>query len=150
MSTLEAHIAAVYGRRWRLIALWYVEGCAAAAALWALAHGQTAVAILPALAFLLTCGAALTLPGHALRLVLLVAAVRDAGRRLAMELMLVVTAAATAAALSAQQGWAAIVCILLVGNSLWALELELRTNSLAPRHLAKHAGKRRGFFLRRW
>ena len=128
MSALEAHITAVYGRRWRFVAVWYLEGCVGVAALWALTHGHTLLATLPPLAFLVTCGAALTIPGHALRLVMLAAGLRGAIRCLATQIMLAVTAAATAAALSSQQGWVAIVCILLVGNSLWALELELRAS----------------------
>ena len=50
-------------------------------------------------------------------------------RRLALQSSLALAAAATVATLSTQRGWAAIVCILLVGNALWALELELRVSA---------------------
>ena len=126
MRTLGNQIADVYGRRWRLFLLWYIEACVAGAAVLALAEGAGPRALLAALAYFLLCGVALALPAHILRLLMMALRVPPARRRLALQLFLAYAAAATAATLSTQRGWAAIVCILLIGNALWALDLELR------------------------
>jgi len=129
MRALGTQIADVYGHRWRLLLLWYVEACTAGAAFWALAEDARPRALLAALAYFLLCGAALALPAHILRLFLTTLRARPAYRRLALQLFLAFAAAATTATLSTERGWAAIVCILLVGNALWALELDLRAEA---------------------
>jgi NhaP-type Na+/H+ or K+/H+ antiporter len=126
MRSPGTQITALYGRRWRLILLWYVEGCAAGAGVWTLTHDARPQTFVAAFAYFLLCGAALALPAHILRHLLTTAGVPPAYRRLALQLLLAFAAAATAATLSTAQGWAAIVFILLVGDALWALELELR------------------------
>lgn len=60
------------------------------------------------------------------RLLLLRAHLSPRRRLLVLESMLAVSAAAAAAAIGSAHGWAAVICILLVGNPLWALEFELR------------------------
>ena len=125
MRTLESHITAACGRRWRLL-LWYIEACIAGAAIWALARDARPQTLVTALAYGLLCGAALALPAHLLRLCLTGMRVSPTHRRLALQLFLAFAAAATTATLSTERGWAASVCILLAGNALWALELELR------------------------
>jgi hypothetical protein len=129
MSTLGSQIATIYGQRWRLSLLWFVEACAVGAAFWALAEDPRPHALLTALAYFLLCGAALVVPAHMLRLLLTALPVSPAYRLLALQLSLAFAAATTTAALSTERGWAAIVCILLVGNALWALELELRVEA---------------------
>jgi NhaP-type Na+/H+ or K+/H+ antiporter len=129
MRTPGPQFTAVYGRRWRLFLLWYVEICAAGAAVWALTGDARPRTLLVAFAYFLLCGAALALPAHVLRHLLTTAGVPPAYRRLALQLLLAFAAAATAATLSTAQGWAAIVFILLVGDTLWALELELRVEA---------------------
>jgi len=129
MRILGTQIAEIYGRRWRLFLLWYIEACAAGAAVWALTEDARPRALLTALAYLLLCGAALALPAHILRLLVTALRASPAYRRLALQLFLAFAASATAAALSTARGWAAIICILLVGNALWALELELRAEA---------------------
>ena len=126
MRTLGTQITDVYGHRWQVVLLWYVEACAAGAAIWALADGGRPHTLLTALAYLLLCGATLALPAHVLRVLLMALPVSAAYRRLALQLFLAFAAAATSATLSTDRGWAAIICILLIGNALWALELELR------------------------
>jgi hypothetical protein len=129
MHTVGTQIAGVYGHRWRLVLLWYVEVCIAGAAIWALTDGGRPRALLTALAYLLLCGAALALPAHILRLLLTALPVSPACRRLALQLFLAFGAGATSATLSTDRGWAAIICILLIGDALWALELELRAEA---------------------
>jgi hypothetical protein len=126
MRALAAKIAEIYGRRWWVFALWYLEACAMVAALYTVARGGLPQDMLAPLLFLVACGTALALPAHALRLGLTALAASAGTRRLALQLFLAICAAATAASLSVQQGWAAIICILLVGDALWALELDLR------------------------
>lgn len=109
-----------------IYALWYAESCLAFAAVWALLGDRSPRTFLEVAAFLLLCGAALTLPAHALRTALLRGGVGDPKRLKALEVFLVLAAGGAAAALSTEHGWAAIVCILLIGNALWALELESR------------------------
>ncbi|HZL63744.1 MAG TPA: hypothetical protein VFD50_02190 [Thermoleophilia bacterium] len=116
--------AATTGRKPWVYALWYVESCLAFAAVWALVSDRTPRTFLDVAAFLLLCGAALTVPAHALRAALLRAGA--AVRLRVLEVFLVLAAGGAAAALSTARGWAAIVCILLVGNALWALEMESR------------------------
>ena len=113
-----------FGRHWCLLALWCAEGSAAAAALWTLSHGHHPGDMIRVLAYLLLCAAALLTPGHVLRAGLRGAAPRR--RRSALQLFLALSAAGVAASLSTGHGWAAIVCILLLGDALWALELDLR------------------------
>jgi hypothetical protein len=126
MSTLGTQVATIYGHRWRLALLWFVEACAVGAAFWTLAEDPRPRTLLTALAYFLLCGAALALPAHVLRLLLTALPISRAYRLLALQLFLAFAAATTTAALSTERGWTAIVCILLVGNALWALELELR------------------------
>lgn len=126
MRTLGTQITDVYGHRWQLSLLWYLE---AGAAFWALAEDARPCALLTALDYFLLCGAALALPAHILRLLLTTLRLPPAYRRLALQLFLAFAAAATSATLSTERGWAASVCILLVGNALWALELELRAEA---------------------
>jgi hypothetical protein len=109
-----------------IYALWYAESCLAFAAVWALMSDRTPRTFLEVAAFMLLCGAALTVPAHALRAALLRAGAGAASRLRVLEVLLVLAAGGAAAALSTAHGWAAIVCILLVGNALWALELESR------------------------
>ena len=120
------------GRKPGLYGLWYVEASLAFAAVWALLSGGAPGTLLAVVAYLLVCGAALTLPAHALRLALARAGVRHALRVRVLEVFLVMVAAATAATLSTDRGWAAIVYILLIGNALWALELEQRAAERGP------------------
>jgi len=47
-------------------------------------------------------------------------------RRKTLQVLLALSAGATAATLGASLGWGAILCILLTGNTLWALEMDLR------------------------
>ena len=129
MHTVGTQITGVYGHRWRLVLLWYVEVCIAGAAILALTHGGRPHTLLTVLAYLLLCGAALALPAHILRVLLTALPVSPAYRRLALQLFLAFGAAATSATLSTDRGWAAIICILLIGNALWALELELRAEA---------------------
>jgi hypothetical protein len=128
MRSLEAQLRAVYGRRWPVFLLWYAEACLAASALWSLSRGSSPLVALSSFAFLMACGVALAIPCHVLRLAMLVAGASPRLRRVAMQLLLAVSASATAAALSTERGWAAIICILLVGDALWALDLELRAS----------------------
>jgi hypothetical protein len=134
VRSLGTQITEVYGHRWQLVLLWYVEVCIAGAAIWALTDGGRPRALLAALAYLLLCGAALAVPAHALRLLLTVLPVSPAHRLLALQLFLGFAAAATSATLSSEEGWAAIICILLIGDALWALELELRVKAAADAH----------------
>jgi hypothetical protein len=134
MRTLGTQITIIYGRRWRLTLLWFVEACAVGAVFWALAEDPRPHALLTALAYFLVCGAALALPAHTLRLLLTALPVAPSYRLLALQLFLAFAAAATTAALSTERGWAAIVCILLVGNALWALDLELRVEAADDAH----------------
>ena len=118
--------------RHTLYGLWYAESCLAFAALWTLLGDHAPRTLLAVAAFLLLCGVALAVPAHALRAALSRAGVR-AGRRLkALESFLVLAAGGTAAALSTAHGWAAIICILLVGDALWALEMESRAARRGP------------------
>jgi hypothetical protein len=133
MRALEAQITALYGRRWPWLALWYLEGCLAVAAIWAVTHHAAPLATVPPFMFLLACGVALAIPFHAVRMGMMAAGLGARARRLALQLFLALSAAATAATLSVQQGWAAIIFILLVGNALWALELELRAGQAPSR-----------------
>ncbi|MFA4965667.1 MAG: hypothetical protein WC709_08555 [Thermoleophilia bacterium] len=134
MGTLNGEIAAVYGRRWRLHLLWYLEGATAFAACWAyFTHGSPRAAF-TVLAYLALCGAALALPGHALRLSLRRLGAAPAARRVALQLLFAFAAAAIIAALSTGRSRAAIVCILLLGSTLWGLELEQRSEASAKRH----------------
>lgn len=119
-------MTAVLGRRWRVYCLWYVEASAAVAAIWALATDPTPRTVAIAAGYLLLCATALTVPANAIRLVLRSAAVGRGWRLAALQTVLAISAAATAAAIANEQGWTAIVCILLVGNALWALEMDLR------------------------
>ncbi len=130
-SAAAAATAAVPHRTW-IYALWYIESCLAFAAVWALLGDRTPRTFLEAAAFLLLCGAALTLPAHVLRAGMLRRDVRGARRIKTLEVLLVLAAGGVAAALSTAHGWAAIVCILLVGNALWALELEGRAARRGP------------------
>lgn len=136
MGTLKAELDAVYGRRWRLLLLWYLEGAAAFAACWALFRGGSPRSALTVLAYLVLCGAALCLPAHALGLGLRQVGATRASRRSALQLLFALAAAATVAALSTERGWAAIVCILLLGDTLWALELEHRGGPVPNRRQA--------------
>jgi hypothetical protein len=120
-------------RRPWLYALWYCEGCLAAAAIWALLSDRAPATLVQATAFLILCGAALAVPAHALRTLLIRRGARDGVRVRLLEAFLVLAAAGTAAALSTAHGWGAIVCILLIGNALWALELESRAAKRARR-----------------
>lgn len=129
MRTLGTQITDVYGHRWQLSLLWHLEAGAAGAAFWALAEDARPCVYLTALAYFLLCGAALALPAHILRLLLTTLRLPPAYRRLALQLLLAFAAAATSATLNTERGWAASVCILLVGNALWALELELRAQA---------------------
>jgi hypothetical protein len=144
----------VFGRRWRLCALWYGEAAAAAAALWALMHGGGWRAALTTLLYLLVCGAALTVPGQALRAFATAVHAGPRSRRLLLHALFVFSAAASAAALSTANVPAAVVFLLLLGNALWALELESRTrqrrggqpqveegNAAAPAAAERQAGK---------
>lgn len=115
-----------FGHAWRVVALWTAEGCAALAAAWALAGGRDPKAMIGALGYLLLCGVALLVPAHALRAGLAGASARR--RRSALQLVLALSAAAVAGSLSTGHGWAGIVFILLLGDALWALELELRAD----------------------
>jgi len=113
-----------------IYALWYAESCLAFAGVWTLMSDHTPRTFLAAAAFMLLCGAALTVPAHALRAALVRA---GAGARLrVLEAFLVLAAGGAAAALSTAHGWAAIFCILLIGNALWALELESRAAKRGP------------------
>jgi hypothetical protein len=125
MRTLSTRIAETYGGRWRVFALWYVEICLMVAALWALVHRATPASMVAPFAFLVLCGAVLALPSHALRLAMAAVGLRPSHRRLGLQFLLAFAAAATAASLSTQHGWAAIVSILLIGNALWGLDLDL-------------------------
>lgn len=122
-------MTAIYGRRWRLVLLWYLEACIAAAALWAVAADRPPRSALTVACYLALCGAALTGPGHIVRALCRAAGLSAARRRLVLQLFLALTAAATAATLSTQRGWSAIVCILMLGSALWALELDLRADA---------------------
>jgi hypothetical protein len=123
-SAASPSSAATPGRKPWIYALWYAESCLAFAAVWALMGDRAPRTFLEVAAFLLLCGAALTVPAHALRAALLRA---GGGVRLrVLEVFLVLATGGSAAALSTAHGWAAMVCILLVGNALWALEMEGR------------------------
>ena len=123
-SAASPSSAATTSRKPWIYGLWYAESCLAFAAVWALMSDHAPRTFLEVAAFMLLCGAALTVPAHALRAALLraSAAVRLRG----LEVFLVLAAGGAAATLSTAHGWAAIVCILLVGNALWALEMESR------------------------
>ena len=125
-STVSPSSAATAGRKPWVYVLWYAESCLAFAAVWTLMSDRTPRTLLEVAAFLLLCGAALTVPAHALRAALLRGGAVPVTRLRALEVFLVLAAGAAAAALSTARGWAAIVCILLVGNALWALEMESR------------------------
>jgi hypothetical protein len=119
-------------RKRSVYALWYAESCLAFAAVWTLLGDHAPRTLLAVAAFLLLCGVALAVPGHALRAWMLRAGV-GAGRRVkALEAFLVLAAGGAAAALSTAHGWAAIICILLVGDALWALEMESRAAKRGP------------------
>ena len=113
-----------------MYALWYAESCLAFAGVWALTSDRTPRTFLEVATFMLLCGAALTVPAHALRAALVRAGAVT--RLRVLEAFLVLAAAGTAAAISTDRGWTAIVCILLIGNALWALELELRSAQRGP------------------
>jgi hypothetical protein len=123
--------AATSRKPW-VYALWYAESCLAFAAVWALMGDRTPHTFLDVAAFMLVCGAALSAPALALRAALLHAGAGAAARRRLLEGFLVLAAGGAAAALNTARGWAAIVCILLVGNALWALELESRAAKRGP------------------
>jgi hypothetical protein len=115
-----------------IYALWYAESCLAFAAVCTLLGDHAPRTLLAVAAFLLLCGVALAVPAHALRAVLLRAGVGGGRRLKALELFLVLATGGAAAALSTAHGWAAIVCILLIGNALWALEMEARAAKRGP------------------
>ena len=125
-SAVSSSPAATTGRKPWVYALWYAESCLAFAAVWALMSDRAPRTFLEVAAFLLLCGAALIVPAHALRAALLRAGAGAAVRLKLLEAFLVLAAGGTAAALSTAHGWAAIFCILLIGNALWALEMESR------------------------
>jgi hypothetical protein len=125
-STASTPSAATAGRKPWVYALWYVESSLAIAGVWALMSDRAPRTLLDVATFLLLCGAALTLPAHALRAALLRFGAGSAVRIKMLEATLVLAAGGAAAALSAAHGWAAILCILLIGNALWALEAESR------------------------
>jgi hypothetical protein len=131
-SAASPSSAATAGRKSWVYALWYAESCLAFAGVWALTSDRTARTLLEVAAFLLLCGAALTVPAHVLRAAQLRAGVAAATRLRVLEVFLVLAAAGTAAAISTDRGWTAIVCVLLIGNALWALELELRSAKRGP------------------
>jgi len=109
-----------------IYALWYAESCLAFAAVWALLSDHAPRTVLEVAGFLLLCGAALALPARVLRTALLCRGVGAGWRLRVLESFLVLAAGGAAAALSTAHGWAAIICILLIGNALWALEMESR------------------------
>lgn len=123
-SAASPSSASTTSRRLWIYALWYAESCLAFAAVWTLLSDRTPRTFLEVATFMLLCGVALTVPAHALRAALL--GVSAAVRLRVLEVFLVLAAGGAAAALSTAHGWAAIVCILLVGNALWALEMESR------------------------
>ena len=123
-SAASPSSAATTSRKPWIYGLWYAESCLAFAAVWALMSDHAPRTFLEVAAFMLLCGAALTVPAHALRAALL--RTGAAVRLRVLEVFLVLAAGGAAAALSTARGWAAIVCILLVGNALWALEMEAR------------------------
>jgi NhaP-type Na+/H+ or K+/H+ antiporter len=133
MQYLDAHMTTLLGRRWKLFLLWYAEACVALAAIWALSQGADLPGVARAFAYLLVCGVALGIPGHALRLGLARLGVPPARRRAALQILLALAAALTAATLGTARGWAAIVFILLTGNALWALEMEARATADEPK-----------------
>ena len=114
------------GRKPWIYALWYAESCLAFAGVWTFMSDRTPRTFLEVAAFLLLCGVALSVPALALRAALLHVGAGARARIRSLEAFLVLAAGGAAAALSTARGWAAIVCILLVGNALWALELESR------------------------
>ena len=132
MQALDAHLTGLLGRRWKWLVLWYAEACVAVAAIWALSQGVDVRAVALAYAYLMCCGAALSVPGHALRLGLAHIGVTAPRRRAALQILLAFAAALTAATLGTARGWAAIVCILLTGSALWALEMEARSEAGSP------------------
>jgi hypothetical protein len=125
-SAAPSSSVATAGRVPWVYALWYAESCLAFAGVWTLMSDRTPRTLVEVAAFLLLCGAALTVPAHALRAALLRGGAGAATRLRTLEVFLVLAAGGAAAALSTARGWAAIVCILLVGNALWALEMESR------------------------
>ena len=125
-SAASSSSAATSGRKPWVYGLWYAESCLAFAGVWALMSDRTPRTFLEVAAFLLLCGAALAVPAHALRAALLHAGAGAAVRLRVLEVFLVLAAGGAAAALSTAHGWAAILCILLIGNALWALEMESR------------------------
>lgn len=132
MQALDAHLTGLLGRRWKWFVLWYAEACVAVAAVWALTQGADLRGVALACAYLICCGVALSVPGHALRLGLARLGVTASRRRTALQILLALAAALTAATLGTARGWAAIVCILLTGSALWALEVEARSEAGPP------------------
>ena len=125
-STASSSSDTSAGRKPWLYALWYVESCLAFAVVWTLMGDRTPRTLIEVAAFLLLCGAAFSAPALALRAALLRIGAGAGARVRSLEAFLVLAAGGAAAALSTASGWAAIVCILLVGNALWALEMEAR------------------------
>ncbi len=132
MQALDAHLTGLLGRRWKWLVLWYAEACVAVAAIWALSQGADLRGVTLAFTYLICCGVALTVPGHALRLGLARLGLTAPRRRTALQTLLALAAALTAATLGTARGWSAIVCIMLTGSALWALEMEARSAGPPP------------------
>jgi hypothetical protein len=121
-----AHVKRLQGDRHWLPVLWIVEACVAGGAVLTLARGGSPGDMVLTIAFLFLCGATLTLPGPALRRVMVAARLSASRRQLVLQLYLALAAAAVAGALATARGWAAVVAILVTGNALLTLELESR------------------------
>jgi hypothetical protein len=120
-----------WGDRPWLPVLWLAEACIAVGAVVTLARGGAPRDMLVAVAYLILCAAALSLPGPLLRRALTGLGLGAERRRLVLQLYLAVAAGAVAATLGTQRGWAAVVAILLTGNAILTLELEARAEGSA-------------------
>jgi hypothetical protein len=109
-----------------LYGVWYIELCAAAAAVGSLLTHRSPQQALAVFIYLAACGAALTMPGHLARAATATWHLSPTATSRVLRGYLVIAAGLVAAFLSTARGWWALIAILLVGNALWALSASER------------------------
>ncbi|MGO8685099.1 MAG: hypothetical protein ACLQUT_11050 [Thermoleophilia bacterium] len=116
-----------------LYGFWYIELCAAAAAVGSLMTHRSPQQVLATFIYLAAGGAALTMPGHFVRIAVAAWQISPATTSRVLRGYLVVAAGFVIAFLSTARGWWAIIAILLVGNALWSLWVSERETETAAR-----------------
>lgn len=109
-----------------LYGVWYIELCAAAAAVGSLLTHRSPRQALAVFIYLAACGAALTMPGHLARAATTVWHLSPTATSRVLRGYLVIAAGLVVAFLSTARGWWALIDLLLVGNALWALSVSER------------------------